>query len=166
MRISQLSSNNTRLTRNGALFLLLAMVFLPVLHAQTNTPVTGRMVQSGGQTAPAIPAQTSAAETTGATVNSPSVNPQIAADAPLVVAPVSMQPELASGREPELAPSRTRVGDVTRSLLQAQVDGRVAGPQLPMLGATAEASWERYMNSFTHPLPEFFEAKVAKSTTN
>ncbi|MEB0013062.1 DUF3613 domain-containing protein [Glaciimonas sp. Gout2] len=164
MRISQLSSNNPSLTRNGVLFLLLAMVFLPVLHAQTNAPVTGRMVQSGGKTAPIVPAQTSAVETTGATINSPAPNPQVAADASLAAAPVSTQPELASGPEPE--PSRTRVGDVTRSLLQAQVDGRVAGSQLPMLGVTAEASWERYMNSFTHPLPEFFEAKVAKSTTN
>ncbi|WP_211460660.1 DUF3613 domain-containing protein [Collimonas silvisoli] len=56
-----------------------------------------------------------------------------------------------------------RVGDVTHTLLQAQADGRVAGPRLPMLGVTADASWQRYLDSFKHPLPEFFETKINKN---
>jgi len=62
----------------------------------------------------------------------------------------------------ETSQESIRVGDVTHTLLQAQADGRVAGPRLPMLGVTADASWQRYLESFRHPLPEFFEAKVSK----
>jgi hypothetical protein len=70
------------------------------------------------------------------------------------------------GRLAEQASAGTRVGDVTSTLLQAQADGRVAAPRLPMLGVTADAGWQRYLDSFKHPLPEFFENKVAKSTSN
>jgi len=62
----------------------------------------------------------------------------------------------------EASQEGVRVGDVTHTLLQAQVDGRVAGPRLPMLGATADASWQRYLDSFKHPLPESFETKLNK----
>ncbi|HWW06157.1 DUF3613 domain-containing protein [Collimonas sp.] len=63
----------------------------------------------------------------------------------------------------ETSQESIRVGDVTRTLLQAQADGRVAGPRLPMLGVTADASWQRYLDSFRHPLPEFFETKINKN---
>ncbi|TAL54713.1 DUF3613 domain-containing protein [Pandoraea sp.] len=53
------------------------------------------------------------------------------------------------------------LGGTTRQLLQAQADGRWAGPALPMLGAEASASYRRYLDSFRHPIPEFFSSKVS-----
>ncbi|MBP6020569.1 MAG: DUF3613 domain-containing protein [Burkholderiaceae bacterium] len=53
-----------------------------------------------------------------------------------------------------------RVGDVTQQLLAAQAQGVRAGIEQPMLGATATAAWNRYINSFNHPIPEWFEETV------
>lgn len=55
------------------------------------------------------------------------------------------------------------VGAVTRQLLQMQVDGRHAGQRLPTLGAEASASYRRYLDSFNHPIPEFYEAAIGKN---
>ena len=52
------------------------------------------------------------------------------------------------------------LGRGTRSLLALQVSGAAAGPALPMLGATVDVSYRRYLESFGHPIPEFFQAKV------
>jgi hypothetical protein len=49
-------------------------------------------------------------------------------------------------------------------LLQAQVDGRIAGQSLPMLGATAGAAYKRYVDSFNHPIPDHFAATVKDSS--
>ncbi|KAF3998828.1 DUF3613 domain-containing protein [Glaciimonas immobilis] len=142
------------LTRNATLFIALALAFLPALHAQNNAPVTGGMTQVKPVTPTAAPTRSVPAVTpsTVSALQAPSSPATVAATAPTAV------------QEQPIA--RIRVGDVTRSLLQAQVDGRVAAPRLPMLGATADASYDRYLNSFTHPLPEFFETKVAKNAAN
>lgn len=164
MKTSQLFCVSDGLIRNGALFLLLSVAFSPLLQAQTNTPVTGRMAQPTPAT-PFMPAKSVASGTAGlssAAPNPPAGQSQVASRPNLVTAPVATQSESAS----ESTPYRIRVNDVTRSLMQAQADGRVAGPLLPMLGVTSEASWDRYLNSFTHPLPEFFEAKVSKNNAN
>lgn len=58
-----------------------------------------------------------------------------------------------------------KIGDVTRFLLQAQANGDYAGPGLPMLGNEATAAYKRYMDSFKHPIPEFFQNKVKDDTT-
>jgi hypothetical protein len=52
------------------------------------------------------------------------------------------------------------LGDATRALLQVQTNGSQAGPVLPMLGDQASASYRRYLRSFDHDIPEFFDAKV------
>jgi hypothetical protein len=57
-------------------------------------------------------------------------------------------------------------GDTTRHVLQLQVDGSLAGKHLPMLGDEAGASYQRYMKSFEHPIPEFFQATVAQNPSN
>jgi hypothetical protein len=120
--------------------------------AQNMSPLTGKLLQDpAARPAPAV----------SATAGAPTVI-QSAAAASQAAAPVQ-QPETPASTGPE---NRIRVGDVTHALLQAQADGRVAGPRLPMLGATADASWARYMDSFKHPLPEFFENKVSKNTSN
>lgn len=91
-----------------------------------------------------------------------------AADAPVVrqveaapaPAPATSQP----ARQAEPAP--IAVGDITRALLAAQADGRRAGSELGIPGPVASASWKRYVDSFTYPIPELFEARLEKSTSN
>lgn len=53
-----------------------------------------------------------------------------------------------------------QVGDVTRRLLALQVAGTQAGKALPIPGAEASASYARYLKSFEHPIPAFFESTV------
>ncbi|MDQ2147847.1 DUF3613 domain-containing protein [Alcaligenaceae bacterium C4P045] len=52
------------------------------------------------------------------------------------------------------------VGTTTRALLAAQADGRRAGNTLLIPGSVATASWNRYLESFTHPIPEFYKERV------
>jgi len=85
-----------------------------------------------------------------------------AAAAP-VAAPVSSAPAIGAvraenGRSPE-------VGATARHLLEAQASGRIAAPAHPMSGATASASLKRYVDTFAHPIPEFFESRVGKKTS-
>ena len=58
----------------------------------------------------------------------------------------------------------TQVGDTTRHLLQMQACGDRSGPPRPMLGAEASASYQRYLKSFEHPIPEFYETTVGKNS--
>jgi len=121
-------------------------------RAQTTSPLTGKLLPEP------VAAMTNAS---GSTVYPAVVS---ASSAPRTTTAASAQvPEASSSAEQEAG---IRVGDVTRTLLQAQADGRVAGPRLPMLGVTADASWQRYLDSFKHPLPEFYEDKVSKSSSN
>lgn len=52
------------------------------------------------------------------------------------------------------------IGDTTRSLFQMQASGAHAGRALPMLGDQAARSHARYLRSFEHPIPEFFDTSV------
>ncbi|GAC1317576.1 MAG: DUF3613 domain-containing protein [Collimonas sp.] len=131
---------------------LLAAAGMPDAHAQSNSPLTGKLLQEpvaamANASGPAAQPATVAASSTSRTTT--------AAPVQIRETPVS------AGREAGI-----RIGDVTHTLLQAQADGRVAGPRLPMLGVTADASWQRYLDSFKRPLPEFYENKVSKSTSN
>ncbi|MGE8280856.1 MAG: DUF3613 domain-containing protein [Stenotrophomonas sp.] len=53
-----------------------------------------------------------------------------------------------------------QIGDTTRALLRLQAQGSQAGAALPMLGEAASRSYQRYLSSFEHPIPEFFEAAL------
>lgn len=81
--------------------------------------------------------------------------------------PVSNAQEAAISADPaQQKKQETRqIGDVTSSLLLMQARGSVAGPALPMLGATSSLSWDRYKDSFKHKIPETFERAVTKSNT-
>ncbi|WP_057637930.1 DUF3613 domain-containing protein [Stenotrophomonas ginsengisoli] len=57
-----------------------------------------------------------------------------------------------------------RIGDATRGLLQLQASGRAAAPMLPMLGEPANAAYKRHLDSFSHPIPEFFDTAVPATT--
>jgi hypothetical protein len=56
------------------------------------------------------------------------------------------------------------VGATARHLLAAQAGGRVAAPGQALYGATASLSWKRYVDTFNHPIPEFFESRVGKKS--
>jgi hypothetical protein len=62
-------------------------------------------------------------------------------------------------------PARAQIGDTTRALLQLQARGSHAGAHLPMLGEQASLSYARYLQSFTHPIPEFLDTSVRKQVT-
>jgi hypothetical protein len=52
------------------------------------------------------------------------------------------------------------VGDATYALMAAQAQGKQAGAELPVLGATAGLTWKRYLDTFKHPVPDWFKEKV------
>ncbi|CAM5207796.1 hypothetical protein CDEF62S_00964 [Castellaniella defragrans] len=56
--------------------------------------------------------------------------------------------------------TRTAIGPTTESLLEMQANGTQAGPLLPTLGAAAGLSYQRYLKSFTNPLPVTFDKAV------
>lgn len=53
-----------------------------------------------------------------------------------------------------------QVGDATRALLRLQASGERAGTPLPILGDQASASYKRYLDSFTHPIPAHLTPNV------
>lgn len=55
------------------------------------------------------------------------------------------------------------VGEGTRSLLSMQADSQRDGQELPVAGAAATLAWERYLNSFKHPIPEYMQERVKTS---
>ncbi|AOI98187.1 DUF3613 domain-containing protein [Burkholderia sp. LA-2-3-30-S1-D2] len=60
----------------------------------------------------------------------------------------------------ESMPSAAEVGHSTDALLALQRDNRAAGPALPMLGDTASLSYQRYLDSFKHKIPESMGSPV------
>lgn len=58
-----------------------------------------------------------------------------------------------------------QVGQATRRLLQLQASGEAGAPLLPMLGAPANAAYKRHLDSFSHPIPEYFDTAVPTSST-
>lgn len=96
----------------------------------------------------------------------PTTPPPAPVVAPAVVAtPATAHLPVTAQVEP-VAPvhaTRTAIGDTTRSVLRMQAQGTHAGRALPMLGETASRSYQRYLESFSHPIPEFFETTVPTS---
>ncbi|SFA80729.1 Protein of unknown function [Collimonas sp. OK607] len=131
---------------------LLVIAWIPDAGAQTRSPLTGKLLQEPV----AATANTSVPAARPATTSASAVSRTTS------TAPVQTQETPVAAEQQ----ATIRIGDVTHTLLQAQADGRVAGPRLPMLGATADASWQRYLDSFKHPLPEFYENKVSKGASN
>jgi hypothetical protein len=68
---------------------------------------------------------------------------------------------------PETAPAApfhaSQIGDTTRYVLQLQTSGNQAAKPLPMLGDEATAAYARYLKSFDHPIPDFYESPVGKN---
>ncbi|MHC1480762.1 DUF3613 domain-containing protein [Frateuria aurantia] len=64
----------------------------------------------------------------------------------------------ASGKQPP----RHEIGDTTHLLLELQASGRLGVPAQPILGDEAAASYKRYIDSFSHPIPTYFETMVGQ----
>jgi hypothetical protein len=58
----------------------------------------------------------------------------------------------------------SQIGDTTRYVLQLQADGTQAGKPLPMLGDEATAAYHRYLKSFEHPIPDFYDTTLSKNS--
>lgn len=130
------------------------------LHPPVTTfPINDATVQPVRTASTPAPATVVAPVVTPASVPPAATRPVVAAvPAPATVAAT---PAVATASAPASRPVvREQIGDVTQQLLAAQAQGVRAGIEQPMLGATATASWERYINSFKHPIPEWFEKTV------
>lgn len=151
-------------------------------QAQGNGPLTGSMgaasAQAAASTSSAVSAQPPAAPPLQ-TITLPPAQPvaqaapeqggitgrpvvrQVATPLPVTQAPAqAAAPQTAAAPRPAGDDIRDDHGALVRALLAAQADGRRAGPPLPMLGPVATASWDRYLESFKHPIPEWFRERV------
>ncbi|WP_439448466.1 DUF3613 domain-containing protein [Stenotrophomonas sp. ATs4] len=118
-------------------------------------PLTGQMLGGSGPAAPTSqPLQSEAL----ATVDLAPASATAPAAAPSPATRVAAQPPAVVAR-----PGRSQIGDATRSLFHLQASGQQAGQQLPILGDQATLSYARYIKSFEHEIPDFFETDVAKS---
>ncbi|AJW47297.1 MULTISPECIES: DUF3613 domain-containing protein [Ralstonia] len=57
------------------------------------------------------------------------------------------------GAEPEAPKVGHHVADATRALLKAQREGTYAGEPAPLRGDVAVLGYQRYLDSFTQPMP-------------
>jgi len=67
------------------------------------------------------------------------------------------------GAPPATPRARLQSGEATRNLFRLQASGQQAGQRLPILGDQATLSYARYLKSFEHEIPDFFETDVARS---
>ncbi len=159
-------------TRSGThasrLLALMLAASLPTALAAQQLPLTGQMM-AGQQAASPVPVPASA---------TPAAPPPPAASAPPAPPappppppPAEVAPPVDTMPPPPPPPSSpgpmqadAQPGDATRALLSFQVDGTAAGRRLPMLGGEAGASYRRYLDSFGHPIPEFYETAIQKSS--
>ena len=65
---------------------------------------------------------------------------------------------------PPAATDSVAAGAVTRAWLDAQRNGESAAPARSVAGAVASRTYQRYLDSFEHPLPVFFERKASGAT--
>ncbi|MDQ0589275.1 DUF3613 domain-containing protein [Variovorax paradoxus] len=64
----------------------------------------------------------------------------------------------------EFDPPPLLLGDATQNLLAWQRSGEIASPApRPIAGSVASRSYERYLKSFEHPIPEHLSSTVTKS---
>jgi len=133
--------------------LLFALGLAPCMTAMAQQmPITGRMMD--GQ--PAAHAPASAPATSMPDDATGQATPPPPPDA------ASRDMATAAAPGPTARDEPVAIGQVTRQLLRMQVDGSHAGRRLPMLGDEASAAYRRYIDSFSHPIPEFFETTVGK----
>ena len=126
-------------------------------------PVTGQMMDGRTQASVAAPAPSAPPATAPVAAPASQALPP-PAQAPMVMSRDDMTPPPPPAYERGI--DSAGIGSTTRELLHMQVSGSHAGPRLPMLGDEASASYQRYIQSFNHPIPEFFESKVGKDSNS
>lgn len=144
-----------------AIFAALCLALAAPAVAQQH-PITGQMMDGQTQARVATPAPVAPAATMpAATAPSQDLPPP----PPPAQAPMAMSQDMTPPPPPayERGIDNAGIGATTRELLHMQVSGSDAGPRLPMLGDEASASYKRYIQSFNHPIPEFFETTVGKN---
>lgn len=142
--------NVIRIHHRHFIDLLAACLFaLPGLSAAQQNPLTGQMMGGRSDVPVAAATDTMPLRDAAASSRSPAPTP------PQGLPPAAYAP----------APRAVgdAVGDTTRRLLEMQADDNRPGTRLPMLGDEASASYDRYLKSFTHPIPEFFEPSVGSN---
>lgn len=144
-----------RLTRR--LLPVLSCLFIAGAVQAQQQPLTGQMLGGSVPSAPAAaPMQAEPLPTVElAAPAAPGTSAEAAARQP---AP------LAADVTPPAAPrTRLQSGEATRNLFRMQASGQQAGQRLPILGDQATLSYARYLKSFEHEIPDFFETDVARS---
>lgn len=136
----------TLLTRR--LLPVLACLLIAGAAQAQQQPLTGQML-GGSSPAPASQPLQSEALTT------------VDLSAPAPPAPAAIAATDAAA--PVVRPARSQIGDTARGLFRLQASGQQAGQRLPILGDQATLSYARYIKSFEHEIPDFFETDVAKS---
>ncbi|EPJ6839595.1 DUF3613 domain-containing protein [Stenotrophomonas maltophilia] len=117
-------------------------------------PLTGQMLGGPLPSAPAAaPMQAEPLPTVE--LSSPAASAAVAAAPPAIPA---------TDVAPPVTPrARLQSGEATRNLFRLQASGQRAGQRLPILGDQATLSYARYLKSFEHEIPDFFETDVARS---
>ncbi|OWT77661.1 TapA domain-containing protein [Achromobacter sp. HZ28] len=146
--------------------------------AQTNAPLTGAAGGAGtatttgnpGAAPPAIPTVTAqpAAVPADSTLSARPVVRQVNTPMPVSGADTAAPPQGPAFAEPRPSAATpapvdvgpTGTGGITRALLAAQGDGRRAAPAQPTLGVVATAAFDRYLDSFKLPIPQWFQERV------
>ncbi len=62
---------------------------------------------------------------------------------------------------PSVRPARQEIGTHTRNILEIQRSGTQAGELQVLHGEQAALSYQRYMATFTYPIPEFYTGQAA-----
>lgn len=132
------------------------LLALPVCALAQQNPLTGQMMSGRDEAPVAAPAPAAALAPVESSPASTTPLRETAAPsaAPDAVADTTFAPAFRAAQ----------VGDTTRHLLQLQADDSRPGARLPMLGDEASASYDRYLKSFTHPIPEFYEPSVGNNS--
>jgi hypothetical protein len=79
-------------------------------------------------------------------------------------APPQVMPPAAPAPRPRPL-NRDDLGRDTRELLAMQSSGVQAGKPLPMLGAEVSNAYKRYLDSFSLPIPKFFDQAVSTKSS-
>ena len=136
---------------------------------------TAAIAQQNGRLLPSPPV--APVQTTVVAPAAPTLAPTPPAPEPAVAVPVASAPAAAvPATTPAPAPvysepvlhkgvavwwDITVVGETTRDLMAAQAAGdQATATPLPTLGATASQARDRYLESFSHPIPEWFKQNV------
>ncbi|MDW7602109.1 DUF3613 domain-containing protein [Stenotrophomonas maltophilia] len=120
-------------------------------------PLTGRML-GGPSASPAATVPMQAEPLPTVELAAPAASAEVTGAQPATVATV------ATDVVPPATPrTRMQSGEATRNLFRLQASGQQAGQRLPILGDQAALSYARYLKSFEHEIPDFFETDVARS---